>query len=122
MLEWDRRFRELVEFKERFGHCNVPAHSERQRVLGHWVFNQRVLKRAGRLDRERRLKLEREGFMWDVPKAKRGVARGGTVVEGEEWQPRYKDQEWYERYWDLLEHRMMHGHCTVVKKEGVLGR
>lgn len=122
MVEWERHFCELMQFKERFGHCNVPAHSDRHRALGTWVYNQRVLKRKGRLDSDRRLKLESEGFMWYVQRGKRGGAREGTIAGVEEWEPRNKDAEWYERYWDLLEHRMTHGHCTVMKKEGALGR
>ena len=76
MLEWERHFCELMQFKERFGHCNVPAHSDRHRALGTWVYNQRVLKRKGKLDGERQLRLESEGFMWYVQRCKRGGGRG----------------------------------------------
>jgi hypothetical protein len=43
--KWDRRFLELTAFKEREGHCNVPALYPKNPQLGKWLSVQRHLKR-----------------------------------------------------------------------------
>ena len=36
---WDLRYKELIDYKEEHGDCNVP---KSMRGLGDWVFNQRI--------------------------------------------------------------------------------
>ncbi len=108
MLEWERKFDELREFKAKFGHCNVPYNGKFERSLGCWVFNQRVTKRLNKLSESRQRRLTELGFMW-------------KIVD-EQWQKRNKESEWRARYKDLLMYRMIHGHTKVKKSAGRLGR
>ena len=49
---------ELMEFKERFGHCEVPSTWTENPPLAKWVTVQRALQSVGKLDEERRRRLE----------------------------------------------------------------
>jgi hypothetical protein len=69
---WDQRFQELVDFKKINGHTNIPTKSGQ---LGTWVNNQRAHSRLlneGKehhlLTNERRDKLERLGFSFNIHK------------------------------------------------------
>lgn len=55
---WETRFRELVQYRDEHGHCDVPARWPPNLSLGHWVAAQRARMRKGTLrdDRARRLK------------------------------------------------------------------
>ena len=50
MSEWEKRYQELVEFKSRHGHTNVPLHhsSGKYQDFGQWVSLQRRLYRQHR--------------------------------------------------------------------------
>jgi hypothetical protein len=56
---WEKRFSELVRFKEEHGHCNVPDRRSENPQLGTWVNNQR---RRGKLSPDRMKRLEEIGF------------------------------------------------------------
>jgi len=66
---WDARFHELVAFKAKHGHCNVPSRSGK---LGRWVNRQREQYRLSKVGKssymtdERVQKLESIGFQWSV--------------------------------------------------------
>lgn len=38
---WDQRLKELIQFKEEQGHCNVPSTWPENQPLAYWVFKQR---------------------------------------------------------------------------------
>ncbi|EJK57494.1 hypothetical protein THAOC_22454 [Thalassiosira oceanica] len=59
---WDWRYRELKEYREKHGDCNVP---QRQGSLGRWVNDRRQDYREGKLSNERIARLESIGFVWD---------------------------------------------------------
>jgi hypothetical protein len=59
---WNRHYQDLIAFKEKFGHCNVPGEWEENPSLGLWVSNQRNRKRRLRPLQKRLLK--RLGFDW----------------------------------------------------------
>jgi superfamily II DNA or RNA helicase len=62
---WERGFAALKAFKDREGHCQVPAkHTEQGYNIGTWVQHQRALKDS--MARERRSRLDALGFVWDV--------------------------------------------------------
>jgi hypothetical protein len=63
---WDERFRELRNFRQRFGHCQVPAVWAENMPLGAWVRHQRVLHHHGKLSAHQRRRLEELGFCWRV--------------------------------------------------------
>lgn len=61
--DWNDRFEELKDFKRKYGHCNVVRKGE-YRSLGHWVHEQRRMKKKGTMPKERIDKLEMIDFMW----------------------------------------------------------
>jgi helicase associated protein len=63
-VAWERKFRELVEFQKRYGHCKVPHLWKQNWPLGRWVGNQRRKREAGDLDREKICRLDSLGFDW----------------------------------------------------------
>jgi predicted helicase len=63
--DWHEGFRYLTMYRERAGHCRVPAlHKEDGYRLGRWVDKQR--QRRGGLSEERKRRLNEIGFVWDV--------------------------------------------------------
>jgi len=63
--EWEARLQELVEYRARFGHCNVPKTWEENRPLGAWVVAQRRRHMAATLDRPKQQRLHWLGFEWN---------------------------------------------------------
>jgi hypothetical protein len=66
---WDLKFNQLIEYKKRFGHCEVPARWSENTPLGLWAHNQRAFKRKGQLSSERIQRLENIGFAWTASPA-----------------------------------------------------
>ena len=72
---WDKRYEELVQYKQLHGHCNVPQGWKQNVPLGRWVMKQRVQyhkKRRGQKSQmhdDRIQKLEALGFAWVGPGA-----------------------------------------------------
>ena len=101
--KWDSRLRELTDFKEKNGHCDVPTNHPGG--LGRWVEYQRGARnRAGwrRMDPSRIQMLEDAGITWQVK----------VMVT-----------QWDARFADLKRFKAEHGHCDVpVKHPGGLGR
>jgi hypothetical protein len=63
--QWEEGFTHLMHYKDREGHCRVPAlYLENGFRLGSWVRNQRVNKNA--ISSQRCARLERLGFEWDI--------------------------------------------------------
>ncbi|CAB9524746.1 helicase [Seminavis robusta] len=73
---WNRRFEELLEYKKRFGDCNVPKEWPENKSLGAWVATQRKNYKAmlsgerSSLTNERRTALENIDFVWIVRPAR----------------------------------------------------
>ena len=63
MSAWDNMFKQLFEFKKRFGHCNVTASSKGYEKLFHWCGNTRANLRKGKLSPERKKALDEIGFV-----------------------------------------------------------
>jgi superfamily II DNA or RNA helicase len=62
--DWEKGFLHLKAYKEREGDCRVPArHKENGYPLGQWVNVQRTNQD---LSEERRQRLDKLGFVWDV--------------------------------------------------------
>ncbi len=61
---WEKKFSELVQFRSKHGHCNVPDKWAENPELGIWVGNQRQRYRKGKLDESRIRRLEKIGFKW----------------------------------------------------------
>ena len=71
---WTVRFAELLEYKEKYGDCNVPRKfvSSSSSKLGRWVNKQRGQYKAYQrgepspMNPERIALLEKEGFLWSI--------------------------------------------------------
>ena len=76
-MEWKKRYEELKKYKDRFGHCRVPARDKEFPELGRWVMTQRrqfALARQGkksRMSRERQQMLDHIGFDWVLREGKK---------------------------------------------------
>ena len=94
---WEKYFHQLVEFKQEYGHTNVPQRSGRYAALGTWVRNQRAAKRYKRpIMAERAKRLAELGFVW-------------MLVEPMGWERAFAA---------LVEFKKVHGHCNVPQKSG----
>ncbi len=64
---WKARYQELVEFKNKHGHCIVKLNDQMHEKLANWVGLQRQLKKSGKLHSERVRLLDELGFAWVSP-------------------------------------------------------
>jgi hypothetical protein len=96
---FDERFKDLMAFKAKFGHCNVPctnSSNNKYRSLGHWCGHVRtsykVIKEGGtscKLSKADMKRLENAGFEWNLR----------TTFD--------------ERFKDLMAFKAKFGHCNV---------
>ena len=69
---WDRRYQELIAFKKKHGHCNVPQLWDENPALSRWVALQRLCYRNSQLEmkpdisEDRVQALEDIGFEWAI--------------------------------------------------------
>jgi hypothetical protein len=61
---WGQSYKELVEYKNKFGHCNVPRGDLEYKALAIWVLRQRMMAKKNKLSKERRKKLDALGFVY----------------------------------------------------------
>lgn len=85
---WEDRYAELKAYRERFGHCEVPAKWPENKSLGGWVSTQRLNKHM--LSDVQIEKLDALGFNWNID-----------------------DERWNQRYEELLAYRAEKGNCRV---------
>ena len=70
--QWNRRYCELKEFKESYGHCNVPHRYKANHKLGEWVGTQRTqykrkcLNLSSHLNTKRIQALSALDFVWTL--------------------------------------------------------
>ena len=77
-IGFDDRCRELIAFKEEFGHCNIPRKYHKNASLATWcktmraAYNkvQKGMKTSTRLPQDRIDRLEEIGFLWTTKKSK----------------------------------------------------
>jgi hypothetical protein len=89
-VTWQKRFSQLVAFRRRHGHCNVPYKSAEAGELGRWVTTQRTFQRFGMLKPERKQQLDQIEFVWDL-----------------------HTTSWAEYFMLLLHYKLHHGHTNV---------
>ncbi len=63
---WEAMFARLVQYKDMFGHCNVPRKWIEDPQLGTWVAMQRNRRKKGMLKNLRIKRLNGIGFQWTV--------------------------------------------------------
>eukprot|EP00980_Cylindrotheca_fusiformis_P008259 scaffold1736_cov127-Cylindrotheca_fusiformis.AAC.73 len=96
---WSEKFEELIEFRNKYGHCLVPNSFKENPTLAQWVKRQRYqykLKQEGKrstVSDERVEALEEIGFVWDSHK----------VV-------------WEERLTELIDYKRQTGNCNVPSR------
>jgi hypothetical protein len=96
LRKWDLRFKELVDFKDAVGHCNVPNVFPANPKLAQWVKRQRyqhkpkIQGKPSALTENRQRVLEDIGFVWDS-----------------------HETSWTERWTELQSFRAEHGHSNV---------
>jgi len=94
--QWTLKFHELLGFKEKMGHCNVPHGYKENLALAMWVKRQRhqynllVEKKTSTLTGERIKLLENIGFVWNC-----------------------LETAWEQHFQDLRDYVMRTGHCAV---------
>ena len=87
---WEDRYAQLVSFRSKHGHCNVPYKSKEAGELGRWVTTQRTWRRFGLMPLHRQRRLDAISFVWDL-----------------------HHTSWHEYMQLLLRFRMHHGHASV---------
>ncbi|KAL3928486.1 MAG: hypothetical protein SGBAC_012631 [Bacillariaceae sp.] len=94
--KWNFHFNELVAFKKKLGHCNVPYGFEENKALSRWVKRQRYQykqKREGKtqaMPESRIRKLDQVGFVWGA-----------------------QELLWQTRFHELKEYKTKNAHCNV---------
>jgi hypothetical protein len=88
---WSARYNELVQYKRDFGNCNVPKQCKAYPQLADWVLYQRRHFRRNSLPDVCIKRLNKIGFTWKFD----------------------KEDDWMERYNELVEFKQIHGHCNV---------
>jgi hypothetical protein len=89
---WNILFMELVEYKEKNGHCNCPTMNG---ALGGWIRNQRKLFKSKKLKADRNEKLLGIGFAFED-------AKGAT-----------DNEKWNRRFMELAKYKEKNGHCNI---------
>jgi endogenous inhibitor of DNA gyrase (YacG/DUF329 family) len=82
-VDWDMRFRQLLEYKQAVGDCKVPYKFGGNPQLGHWVQTQRRANTNKTLTNERLERLNSIGFYW-------GKQPSGWIVRNQELEDEYK--------------------------------
>jgi len=90
--KWEQHFRDLLDYKKKEGHGNVPKIYADNPQLGEWVNQQRKEYKKGRLYEERIERLAELGFKWS----------------------RYEG--WEQRCSELSKYQQENGHCNVPRK------
>ena len=69
MMDWNQRFNQLKEYKEKHGDCDVPQRYKANPQLGMWANNQRSIHnktKKGKLSPVQIKSLEDIGFVWEL--------------------------------------------------------
>lgn len=61
---WEERHAQLTAFQQQHGHVRVTRGNETAHALAHWLENQGILHREGRLKSEHKTRLESLGVIW----------------------------------------------------------
>ncbi len=96
---WEDRLAEVIAFKEKHGHCDIPLNLTEPPKLAGFVNATRVQRNRGTLSAERMAKLDAVGFLWQGKGRKIGEDGMNSV--------------WQERFDELLGYQKIHGNCNV---------
>lgn len=87
---WEEMFAALVSYRNVHGHCQVPRDWPESPQLPTWVVYQRQAKNKRKLSKERIVRLNEIGFVWDA-----------------------LETSWEKMFAALLEYRKAYGHCDI---------
>jgi hypothetical protein len=93
---FDKRIKELVVFKKKYGNCDVPNKVARFNTLCAWCNAQKNKKKNNMLDPEHERILNKLGFTWDS-----------------------RDKLFETNYANLLKYYKAHGHSMVLRTENL---
>ena len=103
-MYWDEMYAELVEYKEKNGHCKVPdSYKANGKRVGKWVNNQRT-----------QYKLFTEGKKSSMTQGRINKLNSLKFV----WVAKVT---WEERFEELVEYKEKNGHCKVPTGNAGLG-
>ena len=97
---WEEMFARLFQYKDRTGHCNVPAKWEKDLQLGTWIGNQRQRRKRGSLSADHIQRLDALGFKW------------GALTTQHSFPPP-PIAPWDEIFARLVQFKDRFGHCNV---------
>lgn len=89
---WEDRLAEVVAYKVKHGHCDIPTVFAENPRLGRFVNSMRSQRNRGTLSQDRITRLEAVGFVWES-------ARG--------------DENWQARFQELVDYKSQHGNAAV---------
>jgi superfamily II DNA or RNA helicase len=92
---WDDRFAEVVAFKAKYGHCNVPRSFSEDPKLAPFVNSMRIQRSKGTLSEDRIARLDEIGFTWSGENNK---------------------EKWHQMYDSLKCYHATHGDSNVPNK------
>ncbi|MDP3929510.1 MAG: Helicase associated domain protein, partial [Bacteroidota bacterium] len=91
---YEQFFNKLIQYKARFGDCNVPANWPEDKALATWLVNLRIRKRANKLSKEKVDRLNTIGIEWD---------RKDKILK----------ELWALKYAELIAFKKMNGHLQL---------
>mmetsp|Transcript_29800 Transcript_29800/g.70856 ORF Transcript_29800/g.70856 Transcript_29800/m.70856 type:complete len:378 (-) Transcript_29800:1313-2446(-) len=122
-LAWSRRFNELKEFKQDFGHTNVKQTYEANASLGAWVARQRLLVRRWDKEQKRHAPSSKSALMNKRIELLRSLDFEFYVGKGTFSASSPKNsKDWELAFGKLLEYKATKGDCNVPTKTSPLGR
>ena len=93
-LTWEKNYKDLVAYKDKYGDCNIPKKMEGYEALSMWVLTQKQMyskRNSGKpssITDERIKALEAIGFVWGTP----------------------HDEAWNIQFEELKKFKAYHGH------------
>jgi superfamily II DNA or RNA helicase len=98
LCNWNELFQLLIDYKTKYGDCNVPKNWDENKILTNWVFQQRRNYREKNISEEQVSLLENIGFSWKL-----GIGNG-------------RKKNWVHLFNQLLEFKKKHGHLNISTK------
>ena len=89
--KWDEMHRQLLDYRNIHGDCEVPSRWKENPQLANWVSNQRTRKKQNLLSQEEHSSLNQLGFSWEL--RERGT--------------------WEDRFEEVVAYRNLHGDCNI---------
>jgi hypothetical protein len=96
---WEDRLAEVIAFKEKYGHCDIPMSITDPPKLSGFVNATRSQRNKGTLSAERIAKLDAVGFLW----------QGKGIIIGEDGM----NEAWKKRFDELIRYKQAYGNCNV---------